>query len=388
MRNVKMRWLMQGLCAASLALVSGGCVSGPQQNQSAGGDKTGGAKSGPVKIGFLMETLKEERWTRDKQLVEQHAKEVGASLDVQVANGDDATQNKQADNMLTGNIDVLIVIPHNGEIAASIVEAAHRQNVPVISYDRLIMNSDVDLYVSHQVTKIGEMQADYALKHVPQGNYLLIGGAPTDNNAILLRKAQDATLKPAVDRGDIKIVANPFAKDWKMEEALRYTEDALTANNNKIDAVVASNDGTAGGVISALERAQLAGHVLVTGQDAQLDACQRIVEGKQTMTIYKPIKPLAYSAVDAAMKLARKEPLDAPDKINNGKKDVPSILQEPIAVDKDNMAATVVKDGYHTLEEVYKNVPKDQWPAAQAQSSKFNVQSLAFALSLIFGFGL
>jgi len=335
-----------------------GCVSGPQTN-------TGGMKKkGPnetVRIGFSMDTLKEERWQRDKELVERRCKEVGAECEIQVANGDDSLQTKQCDNLLTKGVDVLIVAPHNGQIAASIVEAAHRQGVPVISYDRLIRNSDVDLYVSHQVVKIGEMQANYALEHAPKGNYVLIGGSPTDNNALLLRQGQMNVLKPAIDRGDIKVVSDQFAKEWKAEEALRITEDALTKTNNDIQAIVASNDGTAGGAISALPP-PLVGKVLVTGQDAALDAVQRIVEGKQTMTIYKPIQPLAYSAVDSALKLARGEKVDAKDKINNGKIDVPSILQEPIVLDKNNVMQTVIKDGYHKMEDVYKNVPKDQWP--------------------------
>jgi D-xylose transport system substrate-binding protein len=293
---------------------------------------------------------------------------VGAQLDVEVAQGNDTVQAQQVDTMLTKNVDVLIVAPHNGEVAAAIVEKAHRQGVPVISYDRLIKNSDVDLYVSHQVVKIGEMQGKYAVDHVPKGNYVLIGGAQTDNNAILLRQGQMKPLKPAIDRGDIKIVADQYARDWLASEAHRITEDALTKSGNDIQAIVASNDGTAGGAISALPP-NLEGKVLVTGQDAQLDACQRIAEGRQTMTIYKPIKPLAYSAVDSALKLARGEKVEAPDKINNGKIDVPSILQEPISVDKSNLLQTVVKDGYHSLEEVYKNVPKDQWPKQTASSA-------------------
>jgi D-xylose transport system substrate-binding protein len=119
--------------------------------------------------------------------------------------------------------------------------------------------------------------------------------------------------------------------------------------------------------------------VLVTGQDAQLDACQRIVEGRQTMTIYKPIRPLAFSAVESAIKLARGEAIAAPDKINNGKIDVPSILQVPISTDKNNMMETVVKDGYHSLEDVYKNVPKDQWPKATANNSPAKEGGLLFA---------
>lgn len=333
-------------------LLAAGCVNAPQETSTGGGTATA-PHSGPVRIGFSMDTLKEERWQRDKRLVEQRAKEVGAVLDVQVANGDDAVQTKQADNMLTKGIDVLIVAPHNGEIAASIVEAAHRKGVPVIAYDRLIRDSDVDLYLSHQVEKIGEMQADYAIKHVPKGNYVLIGGSPTDYNALLLRKGQMNVLKPAIDRQEIKVISEQFAREWKAEEALRITEDALTRTGNKIQAIVASNDGTAGGAVSALEAAGIAGKVLVTGQDAQKDAVQRIVKGTQTMTIYKPIQPLAFGAVDAAIKLAHKQPVDAPDKINNGKKEVPAILIQAIVVDKSNVDATVIKDGYFTHEEIY-----------------------------------
>ena len=338
------------LLALTTALLAA-CVNAPQESTTTAAAKT--PHAGAVRIGFAMDTLKEERWQRDKVLVEQRAKEVGAVLDVQVANGDDAVQTKQADNMLTKGVDVLIVVPHNGEIAASIVEAAHRQGVPVIAYDRLIRNSDVDLYTSYQVERIGELQAEYALQHAPKGNYVLIGGSPTDYNAVLLRNGQSRVLKPAIARGDIKIISEQYAREWKAEEALRITEDALTKTGNKLAAIVASNDGTAGGAISALEAAGLAGKVLVTGQDAQKDAVQRIVKGTQTMTIYKPIQPLAFGAVDAAIKLAHKEPVEAKDKINNGKKDVPAILLEPLAVDKANLDSTIIKDGYHSRQDIY-----------------------------------
>ena len=334
----------------SLCLTSAGCVNPAEQAATDGGAARG---DGPIRIGFSMDTLKEERWQRDKALVEQRAREVGAVLDVQVANGDDAVQTKQVDNMLTKGVDVLIIAPHNGEIAASMVDAAHRRGVPVIAYDRLIRNSDVDLYVSHQVERMGEMQAEYALKREPKGNYVLIGGSPTDFNALLLRRGQMKVLQPAIDRGDIKIISEQFAREWKAEEALRITEDALTRTGNRIDAIVASNDGTAGGAISALQAVGLAGKVLVTGQDAQKDAVQRIANGTQAMTVYKQIQPLAYSAVDAAIKLAKKEPVDATDKINNGKIDVPAILHEPIAVDKANLDATIIADGYHKREDIY-----------------------------------
>ena len=358
MRNAKP--VLLGLVVVA-ALVAA-CKPGTQPETG-----TAKKKKGPndqIFIGLSMDTLKEERWTRDKQLIEEKAKEVGAQLIVEVAQGNDTTQVQQADTMLTKGVDVLIIVPHNGEVWTTLIEKAHKQGVPVISYDRLIKNVDVELYVSHQVMKIGEMQAQYAVDHTPKGNYILIGGAQTDNNALLLRKGQMAILQPAIDKGDIKVVADQYARDWLPSEAHRITEDALTKSGNDVQGIVASNDGTAGGAVSALPP-NLVGKVLVTGQDAQLDACQRIVEGRQTMTIYKPIKPLAFSAVESALKLARGEKLETADKpINNGKIDVPAILQVPVSVDKENMMQTVIKDGYHPMEEVYKNVPKDQWPKA------------------------
>jgi D-xylose transport system substrate-binding protein len=346
-----------------LALLAAGCVSGTQQaNPGAARRKKGPNEK--IKIGFSMDTLKEERWQRDKVLVEQRANEVGAEVNIQVANGDDSLQLKQAENLLTQGVDVLIVAPHNGEIAASIVEAAHRQGVPVISYDRLIKNSDVDLYVSHQVVKIGELQAKYLLDRVNKkpASFVIVGGSPTDNNAILLHEGQMNVLKPAVDSGSVKILADQYAKEWQASAALNIVENALTQANNQVDAVVASNDGTARGAIQALEGQGLAGKVLVSGQDADLASLQLIVQGKQTMTIYKPIQPLAYAAVDSAIKLARGEPVSTVDAIDNGKLKVPAILLEPIAVDRNNIVNTVVKDGYQTLAKICAGIPADKCP--------------------------
>jgi len=345
------------------ALILGACVSGTQQSNNGGAKKKKGPNE-PIKIGFSMDTLKEERWQRDKDLVEKHAKEIGAELNVQVANGSDSEQIKQAENMLTQGVDVLIVAPHNGDIAASIVEAAHKQGVPVISYDRLIKNSDVDLYISHQVVRMGEMQAKYLLDHVNKkpANFVIVGGSPTDNNALLLHQGQMNILKPAEARGDVKIVADEYAKEWQASAALNIVENALTQANNQVDAVVASNDGTARGAIQALEGQHLAGKVLVSGQDADLASLKLIVEGKQTMTIYKAIQPLAYGAVDAAVKLARGESLATSETIDNGFKKVPAILLDPVAVDRANLLSTIVKDGYHTLAEICAGVPPEKCP--------------------------
>ncbi|HUG52124.1 MAG TPA: D-xylose ABC transporter substrate-binding protein [Vicinamibacteria bacterium] len=346
--------------AASLTLtLIAGCGGGTDAPEGGGGEK-------PITIGFSMDTLKEERWQRDRDLLVQWAEEHGAKVLVQAANGNDALQNSQAENLLTQGVDVLIVVAHNAETAATIVDSAHRAGVPVIAYDRLIRNADVDLYVSFDAVRIGELQGQYAVERVPRGSYVLIGGAPSDNNALLLREGQMKPIKPLVDKGDIRIVSDQFAKDWQAIEALKIMENALTRTGNKVDAVVASNDGTAGGAIQALAEQKLTGKVLVTGQDADLAACQRIVAGTQTMTIYKPLTELAAKAAEVAILLARKQPVPDPTVgVNNGKKDVPSILLDPVAVDVGNLMATVVADGYHKIEDICRDLPKEQCPPKQ-----------------------
>lgn len=341
------------------------CVEAPS-------DKSNNNKpnSGRIRIGLSMDTLKEERWQHDRDLFLERANELGADVLVQSADGDDKVQTQQAENLLTQGVNVLVVIPHNGEIAASIVEASHRQNVPVVSYDRLIRNSEPDLYISFDNEKVGELQARYLIERAPKGNYVLIGGAPTDNNATLFRKGQMNILKPAIDRGDIKVVADQWARDWLASEALRHTENALTQANNNVVAVVASNDGTAGGAIQALEEQKLGGKVLVSGQDADLAALQRIIAGTQSMTVYKPVAQLARRAAEAAVALARHEKVESTSAINNGKVDVPSVLLEPVVVDKKNMVETVIKDGYQKLDEVYRNVPPDQRPRANVEGRR------------------
>ncbi len=350
-----------GFAAAAFllfALFVSACVQNAPPPQGGGG--SGG--NGPVRIGLSMDTLKEERWQRDRDLFVARAKELGAEVSVLSANGDDRVQIQQAESLLTQGVNVLVVIPHNGEVAASIVQSAKARGVPVVSYDRLIRSSEPALYISFDNEKVGEMQARYLLERAPRGNYVLIGGAPTDNNALLFRKGQMNVIGPARDRGDIQIVSDQWAKDWLASEALRITEDALTKSGNQVAAVVASNDATAGGAVSALEVQRLAGKVLVSGQDADLAALQRIVAGTQAMTVYKPVHLLARRAAEAAVALARGEKVETHAAVNNGTVDVPSVLLEPVVVDRNNIVETVVKDGYQKLEAVYENVPPEQRP--------------------------
>lgn len=320
---------------------------------------------GRIRIGVSFDSLQLERWQHDRDSFVKRASELGAEVLVQSADGQDAVQVRQCENLLTDGVDVLVIIPHNSEVMASAVNLAKSQGIPVLSYDRLVRNSDVDLYISFDNKRVGELQAKYLLDHAPRGNYILIGGSPTDNNAHMVRDGQMEILKPAIERGDIKIVADQWAKDWLPSEALRHTENALTQANNNVVAVVASNDSTAGGAIQALEEQKLAGKVLVSGQDADLAAAQRISEGTQSMTVYKPIVPLARKAAECAVALAKGTEAKTQLTVNNGKKDVPSILLDPITVDRDNLVSTVIKDGFLKMDDVYRNVPRSQWPKVQ-----------------------
>ena len=309
-----------------------------------------------IKIGLSMDSLRVERWRKDRDIFIAEAKKLGADVIVQSADGDERRQNEQAENLITQGVDVLVVIPKDSVAASQIVKSAHAEGIKVVAYDRLIRESEPDLYISFDNEQVGYLQAEYILRHKPKGNYFLLGGAPSDNNAQLLRKGQLRALTPAIDKGDIKLVAEGkhWAINWDPNDALNKTEQVLTLTNNQIDAVVASNDGTAGGVIQALEGQKLAGTVLVSGQDAELAACQRIVKGTQTMTVYKPIRLIAKEAAIAAVALAKGETIEkAKQKVNNGKVDVPSILLTPIQVDKANLDEVVIKDGFHSREKVY-----------------------------------
>ena len=303
-----------------------------------------------------MDSLRVERWQKDRDIFISEAEKLGAEVIVQSADGDERKQNEQAENMITQGVNVLVVIPKDSVAASQIVKAAHAEGIKVIAYDRLIRESEPDLYISFDNEQVGYLQAEYLHRNKPKGDYFLLGGAPSDNNAQLLRKGQLRALQNAIDNGDIRLVAEGkhWAVNWDPNDALNKTEQVLTQTNNQIDAVVASNDGTAGGVIQALEGQNLAGKVLVSGQDAELAACQRIVKGTQTMTVYKPIRLIAKEAAQAAVALAKGETLEkAKQTVNNGKIDVPSILLTPIQVDKNNLDEVVIKDGFHSREKVY-----------------------------------
>lgn len=306
-----------------------------------------------VRIGFSMADLKEERWKRDRDMFVKKAEELGAMVDVQDAGGKPETQKQQCEAMLQRGIDVLVIIPKNAVAARTIVDKAEEKQVPVFCYDRVIKHPGVSLYVSFDNYEVGRIQAREILRRVPNGNYMLLGGDPGDENATMLRQGQMEVLKSAIDAGDIKVVYDQFCDKWSRSKAKEHTEAALAKCEGKLDAVVASNDGTAAGVIAALEAKGLAGKVAVSGQDADLLSCQYVVQGKQTVTAYKPIRELAEKSAELAMKLARREETGA-KLMKFGDVEVPTIFLKPIPVTAENIDETVIADGFHAKGDIYK----------------------------------
>ncbi|MFO6497106.1 MULTISPECIES: sugar ABC transporter substrate-binding protein [Bacillus] len=311
------------------------------------------ADSDKLYVGFAIDTLKEERWYKDKAAFEKEVETLGGEVKTLAANGNQDVQLQQAELLINEGVDVLVVVPTNADAAAEIVDMAHKAGVKVISYDRLIRNADVDYYVSFDNEKVGELQAEAIVKKAKKGNFVYIGGSSLDNNAVLFRNGAMKVLEPLKKQGKIDIVFDEYTKDWLPEQAKKNMKQALKQNKD-IDAVIAANDGTAGGAIEALKEAGLAGKIPVSGQDAELEGVQRIVKGTQTMTVYKPIPTIAKKAAETAIQAAKGEEIKTDTTVENGKTKVPSILLEPYAVTKSNINETVVKDGHLSKEDIDK----------------------------------
>jgi D-xylose transport system substrate-binding protein len=316
--------------------------------------------AGKVKIGFSIEDMKGERWQTDESAFETRAKQLGAEVISADAGGDDERQFRQVKDMIKAGIKALVLLPRDTSKAGRMVEAAKAAHVKVISYDRLVLDSDVDLYVSFDRLEIGSMQADYLVKHAPKGNYVLIAGSPNDGGAKILHDTQMKVLQPYIDRGEIKVIADGYTKDWLPSEAYLAMLKAIDASHGDIAAVVASNDGLAGGAIQALREHHLDGKVLVSGQDADLAAVICIAQGVQSMTVYKPVANEARVAAEEAVRLAKGEKTRANRTVNNGKTDLPAILLKPIVVTRDNIKTTVVQDGFQTLKSINQALPEAQ----------------------------
>jgi D-xylose transport system substrate-binding protein len=310
-----------------------------------------------ISIGISLPTQDVERWVRNKDNLTAEAEKRGAEVMVQIANNDAGRQMAQVENLIAQGIDVLILAPHDATASATSVEAAHAAGIPVVGYVRLVTDCDLDVHIAYDNEKVGELQGKYLTELVPKGNIVVLAGSKDDFNAFLFKDGAMKYIQPLVDKGDLNIVMEQFITNWEPELAMNVVENALTAMNNQIDGILSPNDSLADGAIQALAAQGLAGKVPVTGGDADLPAAKRIVEGTQTMTVYRDLLKMDIVTIDAAIKLAKGEDISdlVIGSINNGYKDVPAILLPPDVVDINNIDEILIESGYHTKEDVYGN---------------------------------
>jgi len=307
-----------------------------------------------VKIGFLMPSSVGYRWPTDLKYIEQSAAKLGAKVISRTAESDENLQLKLAKELLEEGIDVLIVVPVNSNTAAAIVRDAHEYGVPVIGYDRLIKNSSLDYLVTFDGAEIGRLMVQHAIENKPEGNYVLLWGDAADMNAHSIRNAQEKFLKPYIESGKITLVHKAFIENWSKANAAHTMKKILSLTDKKIDAVITSYDGIASGVLQAYSELNIDERIILTGQDAELEAVHAILKDKMTFTIYKSTKMLANKSVELAINLAKHEKVkDINGFSNNGRKNVPTLFLTPQAITKNNIRETVIADGFFTEQQVY-----------------------------------
>jgi D-xylose transport system substrate-binding protein len=344
---------------------------------------TAPATSGKIKIGLSFSDFATERWPIENAQMVQLLQKDGYEVISQEADHDVKLQNDQIDNMVAEGVQGLIVIAEDGDAAVTSVDKAAAAGIPVISYDRLIKTDKISAYLSFDNVAVGTAEADGVMKALglpgsttwTKDNpvkLVMSGGSPTDNNAILVRQGQMAVVQPFIDQGIVKVVADQWVDNWDATKAEQMMENILTAQGNKIDAVVASNDGTALGELQAMKAQGLWGKVPISGQDATADGCNSIVLGGQTVTVFKDTRLLAPMAVKLIEALVKKQSLDSfglksytlaaltNDKTKTG--NVQALFLPVVEVTKDNVYDVVVKSGFQTYDNVYRNVPADQLP--------------------------
>ena len=297
-----------------------------------------------VVIGVILPNQRENRWINDKEAIESEAEAKGATLKIEYSDFNIDKEVSSIKNLILEGIDALILTPVNQAGESEVIKEAKDKGIKVISYDMLAQNSNIDLYISFNITRIGEFQGEYLVKKVPKGNYITLSGEPSGD---ILKKGAMEYIMPLVYIGDIKIVADRKVFGWNPDFAFDIVKDSLIENDNKIDAILAPNDLIAGASINALQTEGLAGKVAVTGQDADLNAIRRIIEGTQTMTVLKDSRQLGKLAIDYAIRLANEEALIYYKVTYNGVMEVPTFLIDPIVIDRTNIFEVLNKTGYY-----------------------------------------
>ena len=315
-------------------------------------------ESSGVRIGFsaASDTFLLERWDRDIKIFMAAARESDAEVIFAKSPGNAMGQIPQIQYLLEQDINVLVVIPEDMEMLSGIIKKAVDKGIPVLSYDRPVMNVPITGYVSFDNKEVGRLLAGALFKEVPNGNYLIVNGSIRDNNSYEVNKGIHEVLDPYFEGGEIVLVEEIWLDEWSFDEATKKIGDVL-ARTQDIQAISGANDMIAEAAIRLLSERRLAGQVAVVGQDADLLSCQRVMEGTQLITVYKPIALLAERAAQLALDMARNEAPEPEQYIdNNSGQNIPFYVETPIAVDKEHMDETVIKDGFHSRDDVYRKI--------------------------------
>lgn len=341
----------------------------------------GAADSGKIKVGLSFSDFATERWKNEEVLMRKLLEEKGYEVISQEANHDVKLQNDQIDNMVSQGVKALIVVAEDGDAIVTSVDKAAAAGVKVLAYDRLIKTDKIAAYLSFDNVEVGRQQAMGVMTAIDIENWDVAGngpvrlvqlaGSPTDNNATLFTKGQTEILQPYIDAGKIEIVAQQGVDNWDPANALKLMENILTAANNDVDAVVASNDGTALGALQAMKAQQLAGVVPISGQDATADGCNSIVKGELTVSIMKDIRNLSPLAVDLIDKLLKGEAIPEMKKFTlaeltvdpSKQGEVPCVFLAVSQVNQGNVYDLVVKSGFQAYDDVYRDIPEGERPA-------------------------
>jgi D-xylose transport system substrate-binding protein len=358
----KRRWRISMLavaCVLAAGVLLAAC--GDDDDDGGGGGGDGGGGGGGGTIAWLLPESKTARYeSQDNPNFQREVRSLCSDCEIIYSNADQdaAKQQQQAEAAITQGAEVMVLDPVDAAAAAAIVTRAKQSDIPVVSYDRLLTDSDIDYYISFDNVRVGRLQAESLVSKLEEdgngdGTIVMINGAPTDNNAKLFKQGAMSVF----DQSDLKIGRDFDTPDWSPDEAQQEMEQSITSlGNDGFVGVYAANDGTAGGAIAAMKSAGIDPSTRpTTGQDAELAAIQRILVDEQYMTVYKAIKPEAEAAAQLAVALVRGE--DPPsglvnDEVDNGMEQVPSVLLTPVAVTKDNIADTVVKDGFWTADQI------------------------------------
>jgi D-xylose transport system substrate-binding protein len=356
-RDVSRRRTIWALAAAAVLAMSvlAACGDDDDSGDGGGGDSGGGDK--PKVAVLLPDSKSSVRWeTVDRPLLQKALEAGGVEATITNAEGDKSTQQQQAEQAITNGAKVILLVNLDSGSGAAIAANAKSQDVKVIDYDRLTLDTDAnDYYVSFDNEEVGRLQGEGLVKCVgdkPDAQIAVLNGSPTDNNATLFKNGYDGVINKKFDSGDWTEVDDQSVPDWDNQKALTIFEQILQKADNKVDGVLAANDGLGNAAISALKQRKLP-QIPVTGQDATLEGIQNIVNGDQCMTVYKAIEREANAAAELAIALAKgEEPTATTVPIDNGTHKVPSILEKPVPVTKDNIAEYFGNPDYPTKEDI------------------------------------